>query len=113
MKFHNVVSEHGCEGQRTKALHEGDEAGGANGGNLPVQRPIQRVVSVGRRLRHQDATGLVLEEVMRSNIGHDLGAGQDFDAELLLDLVELLAGCQMMESGMDGEALPWRSNFHP
>lgn len=43
-------------------------------------------------LRHQHAMVRVarLDEVMRSNIAHDLGTGQDLDVELILDLVELL-----------------------
>lgn len=41
------------------------------------------------RLRHQN-TGIALDEVVTANICHDLGAGQNLDMELLLDLMNLL-----------------------
>lgn len=75
--------------QRTETLDEGNRCGCRNGHGLPFRRPVERVVRIVRRLGDQD-TGPAFDEVMRSDIRHDLGTGQDLGMELLLELVELL-----------------------
>jgi len=48
------------------------------------------------RLRNENA-GTALDEVVTSNIRHDLGTREDLGMELLLDLLELLSWLSAMD----------------
>jgi hypothetical protein len=53
----------------------------------------ERIMGIGRWLRDQDLGGGTrsrLDEVMRSNIRHDLSARKQLNMELLLELLERL-----------------------
>ena len=91
-----VVSEHRCEREWTKTLHESCKTGRNERRYLPLRRPIERIVLVGRGLRdeHSVRFAATLDEVMGPNIGHKLGAWKNLGIELPLDRMEHLASGQ-------------------
>ena len=52
----------------------------------------ERIVLIIGRLWNQDSVRISsrFDEVMGTKIGHDLGAGKQFDVKLLLELVQCL-----------------------
>lgn len=65
---------------------------GSNAEKLPLPRPVEGVVRVGRRLWNEDTcvTSAILDEMVRSDIRHDFSTRQDLGVELGLELVKLL-----------------------
>jgi hypothetical protein len=106
----NVIAKHRRQGQRAKALGEGNEACGHDSRDFPSSRPVERVIGVLGRLRYQDAVTLAstFDEMVRANIRHHLGAGQDFDMELLLDGAELLHSRDQLRSDQRSSGRPYR-----
>nr|POE63107.1 hypothetical protein CFP56_04010 [Quercus suber] len=86
----DVIRKHGGEGKRPQPLDEGNTAGGGDAQGFPHRTPVEWIMRIRRRLRHQDMRA-TFDEMVRADVGHDLGARQDFHVELLLDLVELLS----------------------
>jgi len=63
------------------------------GAAFPEGTPIEGVVGVGGCLGDEDAVGGgvdFFDEVVAAVVGHDLGAGNQINMELLLEGVELL-----------------------
>ena len=58
----------------------------------PSDNTDQRVMRIVRRLRNQHTVRALrrLDKMVGANVHHDLGSGQDFDIELLLQFVEHL-----------------------
>lgn len=89
--FHQIAK-HGPESQRREALCEAHGRHGNKSRDLPTRAPVEGVVRRARGLGDEHTVGFVLalDEVMASDVCHDLGAGEDLDVELILDLLQLL-----------------------
>lgn len=86
------IAKHGPKSQRRKALCEAHGRHGNESRDLPPSAPVEGVVRRAGGLGNEHAVGLVLalDEVMASDVCHDLGTGEDLDVELILDLLQLL-----------------------
>ena len=84
-----VHTKHGRVSQRTEIQSDGEEGRTKHGDGLPPRRPVEGVVLVVARLRHQDAGAAMrrLDKVVGSHILHDLGAGIDLGVQHLLELL--------------------------
>lgn len=71
-------------------LSKGGHGRGGDACSLPPRAPVQRIVRIIRGLWNKNVSMRALDEVVASNVGHDLSAGQDFDVELLFELATLL-----------------------
>lgn len=85
----DVVAKGRRECQRSESLSERDERAGCDCRSLPLPAPVQGIVRVGRWLRDKD-TLATFDEVVSTDICHDLRAGKNLCVELLLNLVKLL-----------------------
>jgi hypothetical protein len=76
--------------QRPKPLCKRHHARAHNTRKLPRRAPVERIVRRVRGLRDEDSAVSPLDEVVRADVCHDLGAWQDLRVELCLDLAEFL-----------------------
>ena len=81
---------HGCEGKRTETLSECGHRGRSDTSYLPPERPVERIVWVVARLRHKDFAMHTFDEMMATNVCHNLRARKKLHVELSLELSPLL-----------------------
>ena len=79
--------------KRTETLGERDTGGSGDGKVLPLLTPVQWIMGVVGWL-WDEHTRVALDEVMGTDICHDLCSGDDLSLEFSLDLVQLLQCCQ-------------------
>jgi hypothetical protein len=93
IKSLDIARKHRRQRKRSESLGKGDERRGSDARSLPPPTPIQRVVGIIGGLRDEDLRA-TFDEMMMSDICHNLRAGEDLDMELLLYLMDLLLSSQ-------------------